>query len=208
MHRLTDIFILGGGFMYINKLLQEKQISKYKLAKESGVPQTTISDICSGRARIEKCSAETIYKIAKLLDVSMESLVEESILASGKEKREAFETYKSNICHYVKDKGDIEFIIDMLEKDEVRRLYRLKWYAEAFYLLGMVDYLSRENDVPICTNYDDLRTKKLSAPLYPTGAILLDQAMKTDEHCKKCEANAIPEFKRFNLMECEVRDAV
>ena len=59
------------GTVYLNDLLIEKKISKYRLAKESGIPQTTIADICSGKSRIEKCSADTIYKIAKALGVSM-----------------------------------------------------------------------------------------------------------------------------------------
>ena len=45
----------------------------YHLCKESGVPQATISDICSGKTSIEKCSAETIFRIARVLNVSMES---------------------------------------------------------------------------------------------------------------------------------------
>ena len=61
--------------MSINEVLVQKNISKYRLWKESGVPQATISDICTGKTRIEKCSAETIYRIAKVLDVSMESLI-------------------------------------------------------------------------------------------------------------------------------------
>lgn len=43
--------------MYLNQLLEEKGISKYKLAKLSGVPQSTIADICSGKTNIKKCSA-------------------------------------------------------------------------------------------------------------------------------------------------------
>ena len=37
-----------------------KKIYKYRLAKESGVPQTTIVNICSREASIEKYSADTI----------------------------------------------------------------------------------------------------------------------------------------------------
>ena len=57
--------------MTINELIKEKNITKYRLAKNSGIPYTTINDICNGKARIEKCSAETIYRIAKELGVSM-----------------------------------------------------------------------------------------------------------------------------------------
>lgn len=193
--------------MYLNDLLMEKKMSKYRLAKESGIPQTTIADICSRKARIEKCSADTIYKIAKALNVSMESLIEEEMNAdTAAPKRVDFDIFKSNVCHFVKDKGDIDFIIDTLSSDEVRILYNRKWYAEAFYLLAMVDYLSKENNVPVCTNYNDIRAQRLPKPLYPAGAVLSDAVLKTNKHCKECMKNAIPEFLRFNIVESEVRN--
>lgn len=100
--------------MNINDLLKEKKMSKYQLAKKSGVPQTTIIDICSNKAKIEKCSAATIYKISRVLDVSMESLVKEAIESTNTAlKRPSFEVFKSNICHLLKDKGDIEFIVSV-----------------------------------------------------------------------------------------------
>lgn len=105
-------------YMFLNDLLKARNITKYRLSKASGVPQTTITDICSGKAHIEKCSADTLYKIAKALDVSMESLIAEEIEANYfQPKRIPFENFKSNVCHYVKDKGDVDFIIDTLSKD-------------------------------------------------------------------------------------------
>lgn len=193
--------------MYLNDLLIEKKMSKYRLARESGIPQTTIVDICSRKARIEKCSADTIYKIAKALNVSMESLIESEMnIDTALPKRVAFDVFKSNVCHFVKDKGDIDFIIDTLSSDEVRNLYNRKWYAESFYLLAMVDYLSRENDVPICTNYNDIRSQRLQSTLYPASAVLSDTVLNTDKYRKKCMDNAIPEFLHFNIVESEVRN--
>ena len=193
--------------MYLNDLLTEKKISKYRLAKESGIPQTTVIDICSRKARIEKCSADTIYKIAKVLGVSMESLIEQEMESTAPHpKRPTFEVFKSNVCHLVKDKGDIDFMIETLTTDEVRTLYIRRWYAEAFYLLAMVDYLSRVNQVPLCTKYNDIRAQKLREVIYPSGVVLSDQAMKTDKFRKACMKNAIPEFLRFNIVESEVRN--
>ena len=60
----------------INELMENKKITKYRLAKESGIAYTTINDICNGKAQLEKCSAETIYRISKVLGVSMENLIE------------------------------------------------------------------------------------------------------------------------------------
>ena len=193
--------------MFLNDLLRTRNITKYRLSKASGVPQTTITDICSGKAHIEKCSADTLYKIAKALDVSMESLIEEEMEAKYfQPKRIPFENFKSNVCHYVKDKGDIDFIIETLSKDEIRSLYEREWYAESFYLLAMVDLLSKENDVPLCTNYDDIRSQRLKEPLYPTGVLLADEAAQTDAHKKEALENAIPEFLNYNIIESEIRN--
>ena len=63
--------------MKLTGLLREKQLSVYQCAKESSVPYTTLLDIVKGKTRIEKCTAETIYKLAKTLNVAMEELLAE-----------------------------------------------------------------------------------------------------------------------------------
>ena len=65
--------------MTINQIINDRGMTKYRLAKLSGVPHTTLNDICNGKTKIEKCSAETIYKLAQVLSVSMEYLIENSI---------------------------------------------------------------------------------------------------------------------------------
>ena len=195
--------------MQVNQLLSEQGMTKYRLSKTSGVPQATINDICSGKARIEKCSVETIYRICQTLHITMEDLLE-PVLKGGAEMeyRMSFETFKSNICHRVKDNGDIAFIIDALESNEIRTLFDRKWYPEALYLLAMVDYLSRENDVPICTNYNDIRAAKLHTPIFPASVIVASAAMKSDQMRRESMAAAIPEFMRFNIVESEVRNVI
>lgn len=193
--------------MSLNEMLMQINISKYRLWKESGVPQATISDICTGKTRIEKCSAETIYRIAKVLDVPMESLIAPAVSALDEERsRPSFEIFKSNTCHQVKDMGDIPFVIDLLQTNQIRKLYEKKWYPEALYLLAMLDYLSRENHIPICTNYNDLRRCKLQRTMYPSSVVLLCKTMKSDEPKEACMRMAIPEFLRFNIVESEIRN--
>ena len=53
----------------INELMENKKITKYRLAKESGIAYTTINDICNGKAQLEKCSAETIYRICVYIKI-------------------------------------------------------------------------------------------------------------------------------------------
>lgn len=189
--------------MKLNDLLQQKNITQYRLSKLSGVPFTTISDITTGKTKIEKCSAETLYKLANVFHVTMEDL-----LTGGKEYRQSFETYKSGTCHAVKDMGDMDFIIDTLETDQIRRLYQKEWYPESLYLLAMLDYLSRENGLPVCSNYDDIRAAKLREPIYPSGILTLCAVMKSDVPKTKSLNEAIPEFLRFNIIESEVRNVI
>lgn len=65
--------------MIIEDLLARRDMTKYRLAVQAGIPHATLSDICSGKTRIEKCSAETVYKLAKALQVPMELLTEDGI---------------------------------------------------------------------------------------------------------------------------------
>ena len=61
--------------MDFNKLLEEKNISKYKLSKESGVPYSTVCDISTGKSVLLKCSAETVLRISHVLGITAEELV-------------------------------------------------------------------------------------------------------------------------------------
>ena len=193
--------------MVLNDLLEKKQISRYRLSKDSGIPQATVADLCTGKTRITKCSAETLYKIAKTLRVPMESLIEAEIENQAESpRRMSFEVFKSNVCHLVKDQGAVDFIIDTLESDEIRKLYKRKWYPKAFYLLAMVDYLSNKNEIPLCSNYNDVRKQHLREPLYPTGVLLSDAALHTNQYKEEARRNAIPEFLHFNIIECEVQN--
>ena len=187
--------------MSINTLLGDKQITKYRLAKSSGVSQTTINDICSGKVNMKNCTGETLYRLAKALDVTIESLLSEAM-----EHRPAFEIFKSNICHYVKDMGDIEFLIDVIKSDTILGYLDRRWYREAFYLLAMVDYLCRENGLPLHEDYAELRHMKLSDVVFPAGVLVLCAALKSDEPKEESLRVAIPEFLRHNIVESEVRN--
>lgn len=44
--------------MIINELLAQKNMTKYKKAQISGIPYTTLNDICNSKTSIARCSAE------------------------------------------------------------------------------------------------------------------------------------------------------
>lgn len=61
--------------MDLQTFLDQRNMTKYHLSKISGVPKTTIIDICAGRSSIERCSAKTVQQLARALDCSMEDIM-------------------------------------------------------------------------------------------------------------------------------------
>ena len=195
--------------MGIQEILLRRGMTKYMLAKTSGVPYTTVNDICSGKTKIEKCAAGTLYKLAKHLGATMEELVEADRKGEADlEYRSAFDVFKSNVCHRVKDMGDLDFIIHTLQSGVIRKYFEKKWYPESLYMLAMVDYLSRGNGLPISREYNDIRAHKLSAPLFPVGVVMADAVSPDGKWKVESLRDAIPEFMHFNIVESEVRNVI
>ena len=124
------------------------------------------------------------------------------------EKRCSFELFKSNVCHWLKEEGDIDFLIQVLESYLIRKYYNRKWYLESFYLLGMLDYISRINDVPMCSEYDDLRQQRMQEIVYPVGVLLTARVLGDESIKEQALKEAIPEILRFNIVESDIRNVI
>ncbi|MCF0150592.1 MAG: helix-turn-helix transcriptional regulator [Firmicutes bacterium] len=189
--------------MTLKRLLDEKKMTQYRLAKHSGVPYTTINDIINGASKLEKCSAETVYRLAKSLDITVEELLEPYM-----HKRVSFELYKSNVCHKLKEDGDIPFLIETFQTDKIRTLYDRNWHPESLYLLAMTDYLCKINDIPVPVEYSDLRKCKLKEPVFPASVLAMALAANDESVKSDAIAHAIPEFLRYNIVESEIRNVI
>lgn len=185
----------------LQKMLQEKNMTIYQCAKLTGIPYTTLSEVVRGKTSIEKCSAEVVYKLAKILNVTVEDL-----LCNAVQARMDFEIFKSNVCHLVKDLGEIDFILEIIKKDDIFKYWNKQWYSEAFYLLAMLDYLSRINDIPLCTKYSEIRAHSLKKPLYPRDVLLAAKLQTSHDIKAQCRKTAIPEFLRYNIIESEIEN--
>ena len=119
-----------------------------------------------------------------------------------------FEIFKSNVCHSVKTEGDLSFIIKTLEANEIRTLWDKEWIPECLYLLAMVDYLCRLNELPLCTNYADIRRYSLPEPLYPKDIRMAAKLSPELDIREQSIRDAIPEFLRFNIIESDIRNVV
>ncbi|MDR1560213.1 MAG: hypothetical protein LBS84_11065 [Clostridiales bacterium] len=78
----------------------------------------------------------TRYRLAKRAVYRTETLITDAM-----KNRPAFETFKSNVCHALKDMGDIEFLIDLTKSDSIFGYIEKRWYREGLYLLAIADYL-------------------------------------------------------------------
>ena len=109
--------------------------------------------------------------------------------------------FKSQICHSLKEMGDVEFMLDVIKSDRIRTAWNNKSYFEAFYILGMLDHLSRLHNIPLCTRYDDISSRKLSKPVYPTGLLLMEKVTK-----ERQKTVPLSEFQKYNIYEYNIRD--
>ena len=187
--------------MLLSYYLKKKDMSLYRLSKETSIPYSTLRDLYMNKTPLSKASGEVIYKISSVLDVPMEEL-----LSTYMKSRPPFENFKSETCQRLKEMGDIPFIIDLLESDLIHEYYNDQWYPEALYLLAMLDYLCRENNIPVCTDYEEVRKSKLSDILYPASVTVLAEATGNDSYYDDAVYHSIPEFLKFNIVESEIRN--
>ncbi|MBQ9416636.1 MAG: helix-turn-helix transcriptional regulator [Clostridia bacterium] len=61
--------------MNLQTILTQKKMTMYRLSKISGVPKTTVIDICSGKSSIEGCNAKTVFLLSQALGCTMEELM-------------------------------------------------------------------------------------------------------------------------------------
>lgn len=61
--------------MDLKAYIEENNISIASLSKETGLPYTTVSELVNGKKSLGKCSAETVYRLAKGLQTTVEGLL-------------------------------------------------------------------------------------------------------------------------------------
>lgn len=126
------------------------------------------------------------------------------LLFPDKVQYDDFDLFRSEICHWVKRFGYSEFVYNVLYMDIIVMYWNEKRYFEALYLLAMVDYLSRIIDIDLFSRFDDLRKMKLDTRYYPRSILILDECEPEKNWLETSWEIAIPEFKRFNIVEAKI----
>ncbi|WP_026495231.1 helix-turn-helix domain-containing protein [Butyrivibrio sp. WCD3002] len=183
--------------MYIKQYLEDNRISIYKVANSATVAYPTVFNIVNGKVDILNCALGVVKKIADALGLTIDELI------TLCDKNRTFELFRGEQCHLVKRMGELNYVIELLESRKIDYYWKLAMKTEAFYLLAMLDYLSRRNNLPICEEYNEIRKYKLEKLLYPADIELSGKLLGKDLH-KKALKKAIPEFLDYNIVECEV----
>ena len=192
----------------LRAILEEKNMSMYKLEKSSNLSHATLSDLLNEKTKAENCSSSLIKDISSSLNMSMDDLYDKltyrDLSAIHFDKN--FDLFKSNIAHELRSLEYKEFLKKYLTNDEVEILFTNKKQKEALYLVALIDYLCQSHNLPIPTKYNSIRNYKLdsfcvSESLYrlmETKQILFSTIYK----------ESIPSFREHNIIEAEIENVI
>jgi hypothetical protein len=112
--------------------------------------------------------------------------------------------FRSNVCHRVRDMGELDFVVDTLQSEMIFHYWNENKQFQALYLLAMMDYLCRKNDIPRCENYNELRSFCFKEPIYTRDVLLSSKLIPDKDIKEEARNNSILEFIRFNIVECDI----
>lgn len=185
--------------------------SLYSIAKESGVPYTTVSDLFHQKIRIENMTAKNVHKLSKCFNLSMDVFYKRcqtSLLDRSFDLE--YDQFRSDVAHVLKHVGDLEFLKMIQYHDWIKCCLIEKKYIYALYMLCLYDFLKNKMGQPLEKKYEKLRSLKLKEPLFPADSYALEaisplHAAKLKEYQIE---HAYPEFLKHNIVEGDLYNVV
>ena len=197
--------------MYLNELMNSRNLTRAELSARSNIPESTLRDILNGKAQLDRCEAATLYNIAYALDVSVEDILEGywDSLERDAPSRTSVHDENSLMNFYVladsmlgrlRATGDLAFIDGIDQNGWIERLYQGREYRCALFLLGMMDYLCRKNGVRQVARYDEYRKARLDRPVYALRTLNVNDDDGAFQRARtEAENSAIPELGRYGI---------
>jgi hypothetical protein len=194
-------------------------MTRANLSMMSGVPDSTLRDILSGKAQIDHCEAATIYGIADALGTSVEDILDhywDECLEDDDEeawKQQPLHDGHTLLLFYstvdrvvqLRQHVDDALLMSCVNSEAFIDLFFDKgFYREAFFLLGLTDYLNRKLGMKTDPRFDAYRGYCLDCPVYSLSTLEEYDDPEELENAKAyAEAYAIPELAAFNIFMTE-----
>ena len=205
--------------MYLMNLMNKKCMTRADLSMMSGVPDSTLRDILSGKAQIDHCEAATIYGIADALGTSVEDILDhywDECLEDDDEeawKQQPLHDGHTLLLFY----STVDRVVQLRQAVEdaslascinsetfIDQFFTMGFYREAFFVLGLTDYLNRKLGKKTDPRFDAYRVYRLDNPVYSLSTIEEYDDPKELENAKAyAETYAIPELAAFNIFMTE-----
>ena len=184
--------------MKFKELLNNKNITGYALSKATRIPYTTINDLINGRTIIQNISLKHAILISDYLEIDLITLSKIETVDFID-----FRYFRNNILQELKRLGPKDFFHLTIREKQVDYYYKNNGKEYAYYLLALIDYLSRKYGIPKYNKrYNDLRKEKLQNPFFVGSQIITFNTIEEAE--EKLKIQVIPEFKKFNIIEEDV----
>lgn len=119
-----------------------------------------------------------------------------------------YTTYTSELCHMLKRVGDHDFIRDILKYVDIDSLLQLGRKKHALYTVALIDYISKENNIPLKSELDKYRDMRMEVLSYPSGVETYTRVVNGNDMKEKALTNAIPEFLKYNIVETSIRNII
>ena len=200
-------------------LMNKKCMTRSDLSMMSDVPDSTLRDILSGKAQIDHCEAATIYGIADALGTTVEDILDhywDECLEDDDEevwKRQTLHDGHTLLLFY----STVDKLVQLRQAVEdadlascfssepfIDYFFDKGFYREAFFLLGITDYLNRKLGKKTEPRFDAYRVYRLDNPVYSLSTLEeYDDPEELKNAKAYAEAYAIPELAAFNIFMTE-----
>lgn len=199
--------------MYLNTLMEKKNISRAELSRRSCVPESTLRDILNGKARLDHCEALTVSCIAGVLGTTVEDLLinywdepldeEENMVWPERHDDSSmldFYMLVDSTMSKLSACGDMRFVKAICDDYWIERFYTAGFYRSAFFLLGLVDHLCKKHHKKLVSRFDAYRVECLDSSVYSLRTLEEGDCEEEDDEAQAyIETFAVPELARFNI---------
>ena len=203
--------------MYLNELMEAKNMTRADLSRASSIPESTLRDILNDKARLDRCEVATVMCLAEALDTTVEDIMinywEESFEDVMEPEQKKLHDESSTVdfymmveltMHKLHASREMGFVKSICDNNWIELFYMTRQYRSALFLLGLIDYLCRKHHQERNPRFDAYRNECLDQPVYSLRTLEEgDDAFESAQAREYTENHAVPELARFNIFMTE-----